>query len=517
MSRVWSEYQLAIFREVAEGTGHVVVRARAGAAKTTTIIEAMNYIPPGNTVLMVAFNRSIAAELKDRAPRGVEVKTLHGYGLTTCNRRWGKCELSEHKAYDLARALFGSRPPPAPEGGYPEGEREPIFIEDPTVLRTVARLTSIAKGSLYETPSDIDRAIDAFGIDLEENVSREKVCLAAIMLLEVCRNPATRAVKEGDTWKIVDVPSQPVIDFDDMIWLPVVHDLKPWQYSRVFIDETQDLNAAQIALALRAVRQGGRIVAVGDERQAIYGFRGADNKALDNVIRRLRAKIMRLSVTYRCARNIVREANRFVPDFEAAPEAVDGEVVKNVAEDRMRKEAKPGDFILSRTNAPLIGLCLGFLRDGKRASIQGRNIGQQLVKFVERSRCNSIEDLEKYIADWRGTETARLLKFDPPRDTQAVEDKAETLIALAEGCQSVAQLTAKIDALFSDTGIAEADDKIVLSTTHKAKGLERERAWVLDSTYLRRPDNIEEQNLFYVAVTRAKKSLYLVKLDADKK
>ena len=61
--------------------------------------------------------------------------------------------------------------------------------------------------------------------------------------------------------------------------------------------------------------------------------------------------------------------------------------------------------------------------------------------------------------------------------------------------------------MFADT----KDDAqvILLSSTHKAKGLERERVWVLSDTYMRRPDP-EERRLYYVAVTRAKKELVLV-------
>ena len=64
------------------------------------------------------------------------------------------------------------------------------------------------------------------------------------------------------------------IDFDDMIWLPVVLDLPQRKFDRVFIDECQDLNRSQIELSLRAVKPDGRILAVGDPHQAIYSFRG---------------------------------------------------------------------------------------------------------------------------------------------------------------------------------------------------------------------------------------------------
>ena len=75
---------------------------------------------------------------------------------------------------------------------------------------------------------------------------------------------------------------------------------------------------------------------------------------------------------------------------------------------------------------------------------------------------------------------------------------------------------AKIDRLFAD---GDGTARITLSTTHKAKGLERENVWLLRDTYMRRPskedeagkDDGQERNLYYVAVTRAMVNLYMVR------
>ena len=57
-----------------------------------------------------------------------------------------------------------------------------------------------------------------------------------------------------------------------MIWLPIVEDLHPRQTEWVMVDESQDLNRCGLELVLRACAQGGRLLFVGDRRQAIYGF-----------------------------------------------------------------------------------------------------------------------------------------------------------------------------------------------------------------------------------------------------
>jgi superfamily I DNA/RNA helicase len=77
---------------------------------------------------------------------------------------------------------------------------------------------------------------------------------------------------------------------------------------------------------------------------------------------------------------------------------------------------------------------------------------------------------------------------------------------LAETTQSIAELQQKLTTLFSDEGVSEG--VVMCSTIHRAKGLEAGRVWVLEDTL--KGGNLEEENLRYVAVTRAKDELVLV-------
>jgi DNA helicase-2/ATP-dependent DNA helicase PcrA len=282
-----------------------------------------------------------------------------------------------------------------------------------------------------------------------------------------------------------------------------VLDLPQRKFDQVFVDETQDLNAAQIELTLRAIKDGGRILAMGDPRQAIYQFRGADDKAFENVKARLAAIELPLSVCYRCCKAVVREAQEIVPGIEAAPDAEEGEVLE-FSFAAMKKDAREGDFILSRTNAPLISLCMAFLSEGRRANIQGRDVGASLAAFVKKSKAGSVEQLRNYVEEWAAKECDRLAKKRRP--TQAVEDRAACILALSDGAATVFDVVSRIELLFADS---DDHNRITLSTTHKAKGLERDRVWVLNATYRRRPE-IGEDNLYYVAVSRARKTLVLV-------
>jgi DNA helicase-2/ATP-dependent DNA helicase PcrA len=498
--REWSAPQRVVFEDAARGSGHTVVRARAGSGKTTTIVEALRHMPKWCKALFVAFNKDIAKELGRRVPSGVEAKTTHSYGRRQCAWHYGRdTRIDKNRTSNFARVIVGGSSDVA------------------DVRKALDKAVSLCKGALAKTVDDVDAVCDAFGIDVAEEwgISREQFIDDVLRILAWSRDPFTqgamKSAREPNVWVIVKHKTA-TIDFDDMVWLPVINKLRVWQFDRVVVDETQDLNAAQIALVLAACKPGGRILAVGDDRQGIYCFRGADSKALDNVIAGLKAKVLPLSITYRCARSIVAVANTVVPDLEAAPGAIDG-VVREAREADLLRDAGPGDFVLSRTNAPLVPVCLALLSAGKRAMIQGKDIGAQLAIFVKKSKCKTIEALRDYVEAWRDREVARMLEKDESADTTLIEDKAATILALAEHCDSVEALLAEFESLFSN---ADPASKVVLSTTHKAKGLERDRVWALADTYMRQgrkgqPPSKEEENLWYVAVTRAKRELVLVR------
>lgn len=246
---------------------------------------------------------------------------------------------------------------------------------------------------------------------------------------------------------------------------------------------------------------------------SIYAFRGADSEAMPRVIKALNAKELPLPITYRCAKSIVRIAARYAPDIQHREDAPEGEV-HNVTPDEMRTLWRANDLVLSRKNAPLVGHCLAALKMQIPAYVQGRaedmGIDVLLRKFDRNS--GSLKDALKKAREWAEEEKQRCVELEDEEGAIAVEDRLNTLYALADGCTTSYEVVARLRRIMSD---AKTDGSICFSTVHKAKGSEAERVFVLTDTFIyghRDPVAAqEEKNLFYVAVTRAKNFLYFVR------
>lgn len=477
--REWSPLQKAIFADVGEGEGHTIVQARAGTGKTSTIIQALRHVPRGESTTLVAFNKSIARELEQQTPAGVTVKTMHALGFGALRRQFGQLKVEEGKSRRMLTGVFTNR--------------------TNKQKRAACRLASHAKALLWPTAKEREQALgqmltllDRYWIaDFDTDAEYEQVAEMGLWLLS-----------EG-----LDVEKQnKEIDFDDMCWLPAMHNLSLYRSDRLFVDEAQDLSPCQHWLVVRSVSRTGRLCAIGDDRQAIYQFRGADENSMAVLGSQFHAKWLPLSITYRCPKNVVALVRAIVPDFEAAPNAPDG-LVADATVDQMIEGAQPGDFILSRANAPLLGHCLALLRRGVRATVLGRNIGKSLASLVEKSQQATVEGLCAYVRAWCEREQERALRRDPEADVGHFSDRRDCVLAITEDAGSIGEVLDRAERLFSD---GDPLDCVTLATAHKAKGLERERVWLLRDTFLKRRLRAEE-NIFYVAATRAQRELRMVR------
>jgi superfamily I DNA/RNA helicase len=311
------------------------------------------------------------------------------------------------------------------------------------------------------------------------------------------------------------------IDGSDMIFLPVRNGWLTPMYDLVVIDEAQDMTTAQLEIAQGVANPGGRICVVGDDRQAIFGFRGADSDSIDRLKRELGAAELGLTTTYRCGKAIVEVAKHYVADFQAGTNNPEGEV-SSLPMQALFTEAGPGNYILSRVNAPLVSIAMKLLRNGKRTRIAGKDIGKGLIGLVRKFKAKSVPDFLDKVLGWQEKQTNRIqgmiLKATNGKKATLqtklgdVIDQAEMLMALAEEAKSVTEIERNIELLFTDDGLGAAG-MITCSSVHKAKGLEAEKVFVLEDTL--RYHSLEEENIVYVAITRAKQHLIFVSDKGD--
>ena len=483
--RIWSAEQTAILDYFHSGKGNLVVRARAGTGKTTTIIEGTTRAPE-KAICCFAFNTKIKDELAGRIVNPyASASTLHAAGFGCVRRFWTGVRVGKNndRADALTEFVCGSTAPD-------------------TVKRLVSKLHTKGReiNPHARNIGDLTDLLYRFECEPDETWDGSKYDAEYVE----CR--ALEAMDRAATIKPLDTG----IDFSDMIYLPVRNHWMNKVYDLVVVDEAQDMTTAQLEIAMGVCK--GRIVVVGDDRQAVYGFRGADSDSLDRLKNVLKAHELGLKTTYRCGTEIVNLAASLVPDFVAGPNNPTGEVIY-LPLDKLVETVQPGDFVLSRTNAPLVSTAMGLLRQQKRARIAGRDIGTGLKALVRKlakgAAANSVPAFIERVGIWEQREANRMLRAKREAQVELVHDKAEILFTIAADAKSVRDIEARIDGLFTDDGLGQAG-VITCSSVHRSKGLEANRVFVLASTLYPRGHNREEENIEYVAITRAKKSLFMV-------
>ncbi len=463
-----SKYQDAILSWPARSSGNLIVQALAGSGKTKTL-ELLTRGPLAEQpTIAVAFNASIAKELGSRLPAWVNASTFHSFGNSIIRKGgWVKVNakktenILKFEVYDFTIADADTK-------------KEVYGIQN-----FIIRMVSLLKNHLHIGEVKQDNLLtmaQTYGVDLPKDVD------LALSKLK-------------DTWAKSTIRTK-VIDFDDMIYLPLSLGLQIPKTKWALVDEVQDLNPAQIAMV---TQMGERIICVGDVHQAIYGFRGASATAMETLREKLNADVLPLSISYRCSKAVVAEAQKIVPTIEAAEAAPEGSV------SNADFNPKEGDFVLCRVAAPLIKECLRMLAQGKRATVLGRDIGNGLIAFVKQLDCESLEELrnelDAFEAGFKGREDRRI----------EIEDKCAVIRALADEALSIKDIENKINHLFSEEMIG-----VTFSTIHKSKGLEADNVWILKPELLPHPRvkepwlKVQEQNLMYVAITRARHNLIWV-------
>ena len=510
-----SKYQSAIFQWIKEGRGDAVVQAVAGSGKTTTLVEASKLLHTDSAIFL-SFNKHIADELSKRVTN-MACKTIHSIGHTCLRSHLAKPILDESKYLDLAKP-YAEEIAEGLRYRYIQDLRiwnqeklEDEDISEPDEPPTAASVASQLK--------QLAHFVRVTLTDVNSRAAVEETCYHYSVLengftLDLLYRPLLGMLRESDRL----AANRGTIDYDDMLYLPYVWGLQPRKCQWVFVDESQDLSPAQLDLVLKLRSPGGRMLFVGDERQAIFGFAGASSDSIKQIIARTSATVLPLSICYRCPSSHIKLAQEIVPSIEASVGAPEG-IVESIPRSEIHKRIQEGDLVISRCTAPVVSLCIELIAKRIPARVRGRDIGKSLtaiVKDVAKHPDFTYDDFGIFLKEYEEKKVARLeQRKNAQSQIESLRDRIQGIQVCYEAfdVDSVDELCYEIESLFSD-GRAS----VMLSTVHRAKGLENDRVFILQPQKLpltwqdqQEWERTQENNLKYVALTRAKSALYFIR------
>lgn len=198
-----SKYQIAVTEFAKKGKGNAAINAVAGSGKSTTLKMILESLPKNKTILMAAFNRDIVEDLTEKVKHitNAEVTTWHSFGYRALRYQF-KSEIDKQKYMTIAKMLF-----------------ETIEIFDQEIdkfdymIRCV-RLCELARLNLANSSKEIERLAEINLVEILENE-----CQIAYQLMEIGKKDITK------------------IDYCDMLYLPIIHNVKVKTYDFVLCDE----------------------------------------------------------------------------------------------------------------------------------------------------------------------------------------------------------------------------------------------------------------------------------------
>jgi F-box protein 18 (helicase) len=435
----------------------ILIKAFAGTGKTTTL-AAYARANPRERMVYLAFNRAIKEEASSKFPSNVRCVTTHGLAFPSFGKMY-QPKLGSPRAYQVASRL---KLPLQPAG---------------MALEAVSRFLVSADLAFQEQHFQ--------GVPVGQ--------------VTAIREHAEKI------WSIMQ-------DVQDAS-IPMPHDgyLKLYQLSnptipadRILFDECQDANAVTLAIVNR---QACAQMYVGDENQAIYGFRGAVNAMNKIHVDRQLA----LTHSFRFGSGIADVANALLGAFYPHPTPIVG---CGDHETRFSVDVDAPHAILSRTNGMLFGESVNALM---------REVPFGFVGGVANYQFENILDAHLLQVGQHDKIKDRLIKsfgdFEEMKAYgEALDDKEiKSLVRIVDNYGR--EIPVLIERIKTVAVKELTGNEITLTTAHKAKGMEWMDVVLTDDftdMEVRRdkggketvPDR-EEINLLYVADTRAMRGIQL--------
>jgi superfamily I DNA/RNA helicase len=479
-----SKYQSEIEGVYLNTNKNIFINASAGAAKTTTIVRLANQTVPTKKVCFLAFNKSIAEELRLKLPKHIDVSTTHAkaYGILKSNIKMN-VKINELKNFIYCKQVIKRK--------FKDRKRESAHFFVVSDIINYMKLNN-----LQPTEENVSTVCDSYGLAANEDHIIDTI---KVMLFIV------------EDEKSLAKPKSHNIDFTDMLYLCVNKVKKEDfpKYDVVILDESQDFNICQQILALNLLKPKGRLISVGDEKQAINHFAGSSLDTFNSFKDRPNTVSLQLPISYRLPLSGVDFANRVFPNStEAKENAIEGEI-----KDGCISEAEDKDLVICRNNKPLVLAWMELTRTKKKSYIQGKEFGENLKHIIDKiDTINELTDLlETKYKDLKSKGVN-----DPLFNSQyqSLKEKCDIIEILFEEIGSLSKIYDTLDEIFSNNGVG-----IKLTTIHKSKGLEADNVFILNwdllpSKFARSEGEFyAEKCLQYVAVTRHKNKLIFINIE----
>ena len=524
---------------------NMLVNALAGSGKSTTACMLSEHSKTSD--LYIAFNASVVEEFKKKIKNPkTKVMTMHSlaYSIMLYNvEQESKDSGEKPKGFGSQRSkrtvsLDNFKPHKILDeeitkryGRYIEFAKR-VFLKDNYVnLYNLCRLTLTDMSS----NKDVSRLIDDHVLFLyygDEGYSAPDI------------SEITSTLKILDTKSRQQFETQGVIDFTDMLWI-TFNKLKydNWEvpywalYTNIYCDEVQDFSNIQLNFLKFIKRTKGRYVFIGDFHQAIYNFAGANAQAFNQIPKMFApVETFDLPICYRCAKSHLSRVNREygipILPCDDAPLGF----VKTIDKNKISEYAKAGDMVISRKNKWIAEVVLDLARNGTPIFIEDKEMVVAIKRQILSSKCTSVGTLEKFLQKVISNYNKKLFeivsknvreggheeeRLEAVAETNSKIDNTSFLLEILEGylenhtsSDSVSKFSDFVDKLLNTT---PSPDCVRLCSIHKAKGLEATNVFVLNEAKINfdfrnsKEQNVQEKNLSYIATTRAKEGLYLVK------
>lgn len=284
-----------------------------------------------------------------------------------------------------------------------------------------------------------------------------------------------------------------LIDFDDILReaLELLEDdtiaeAIQQEYPYIFIDEYQDINIVQNALLKRLVGKTGVLTAIGDRQQRIYGFRGANVALFDRFEEDfMGATVLKLHKNYRSSANLLKASlqviGRAEPDMQQTTQIfTDGKLLIHEAPTD-RAEA---DFVAAQIETMVGGLSL------QRSLKAEHSFGDIAICYRLQTQCHVMTQALEHLG----------IPYHVSKNAQRSQEYSDEAALMQH-----------------EDSLDYSMEKVSLLMLHAAKGLEFPVVFIIGCEDKLLPlqlegmqgDIEEERRLFYVGMTRAKKSLFM--------